>query len=726
MPRRRRRRSDSSENLDGLDEDLDDWDVRITSLEEELRNVSLSAAVQARDTQALRARIEELEEGPVEDEAFEELDALTKRFEDHVAEQSRAQKVLAERLGELIVRLDTVGGLGRLEDLPRLLEDQLMARLEDRLTVLGENLESRFRSLELAFTEGGGASAAQIEALTTEVEATVSTLRDELDQVLRETQHELSQALQEAASQEEVEAMADKLEKELTSSRIRLEEGLAQVQTAGIPDDLHGLLASKASVEDFEALRAALEDLQDSAGLSERAQTALSRIEEMAAKGAEWEERLSTLLERSELNARLVERHEEKVALAVGLVRTLEEKARGVSGQLEGVDLPSDEAGRLGFELDDLLQVMAKHGASDLHLVVGQPPTVRLEGELIPVGNQALAKGDCQRLVFSALSAVKRRQLADKKDLECLYRSGENGFKLNVFLERGNVSATFHAIPASLPALESLGLPVVLQKLVVRPKGLLLVISPPGEGRSTTLSALVNFLNINRKIRIVTLERSLEFHHSDRMALITQRELGVDVVSVAEGLRWAVRQDPDVVMVEELTNREATERALELAQGRALVLAGVRGSTVEAGLKSLVGLFEQGHQKRRGQQLSSCLVGSIAQRLLDRTDGAGKVAAAEVLVNTPTISRLLAEGNLPAVTQQLFLGDEGMQTLSQSLARLVETGVVSQEQAQSLAETPPPSPATPPPVASEPEVATDDPGLASPAVNDQDTLMNWL
>ncbi|MGE0489281.1 MAG: PilT/PilU family type 4a pilus ATPase [Vulcanimicrobiota bacterium] len=730
--RRRRRRSDSPDSIDGFDEEGDELDFRIASIEEELRNVSLASAVQVRDTQALRARIEELEEGPVEDEAFEELDALVKRFEEFQADQSQAQRVLAERLGELIVRIDSVGGLGRLEDVPRLLEEAILNRLDERLHVLGENLEVRFRTLE---SKEGGVSTAQMEQLTTEVEASVSTLRDELDQVLRETQHELSQALQEAASQEQVEGLAEKLEGEITRSRQHVEEAIANIrQELGQEqfEEVRRLVADKANLSELETLRESLEELANSAGLSDRAREALRRLEELANTGSEWEERLTKLLERSEASAKIVETHHEKVQLAVKLVNLLEEKARSLGSGFESTPAVSEEdETQLGFELDDLLQVMTKHGASDLHLKVGQPPTVRLEGELIPVGNQPLSRADCRRLVFAALDAPRRAELLKTKDLEFSYESPGARFRINAFLERGNMSAAFKMISTDCPDLDSLGLPKALQKLVGMPSGLVLVCANPGGGRTTTLAALVNYLNTNRKARILTLEERLAYHHEDKMALVTQRELGVDLPNLEQGLLRSLYQDPDVIMVSDLPDAATAEAALAAASAGRLVLAGLRAATSEQAILRLVGLFPKHEKKLKADQLSACLRGIISQRLLKRKDGAGVVPAVEVMVATPTIAALIAEGNLSAISKQIYEGiGDGMQTMAQSLSRLVESGLVDQDEAIRHAEPAPGAPGEPPPPPTRPPTPPPPnqggPGQPSTTVSEQDTLMNWL
>ncbi|MCA9790534.1 MAG: PilT/PilU family type 4a pilus ATPase [Candidatus Eremiobacteraeota bacterium] len=682
----------------------------------------------------MRARIEELEEGPVEDEAFEELDALVKRFEEFQADQSQAQRVLAERLGELIVRVDSVGGLGRIEDVPRLLEEAILNRLDERLHVLGENLEARFRTLE---SKEGGVSTAQMEQLTTEVEASVSTLRDELDQVLRETQHELSQALQEAASQEQVEALAEKLEGEITRSRQHVDESIANIrQELGQEqfEEVRRLVADKANVSELETVRESIEELANSAGLSERAREALRRLEELANQGSEWEERLTKLLERSEASAKIVESHHEKVQLAVKLVNLLEEKARSAGSSFEGAPaaVSEEDDTQLGFELDDLLQVMTKHGASDLHLKVGQPPTVRLEGELIPVGNQPLSRSDCRRLVFAALDGPHRAELMKTKDLEFSYESPGARFRINAFMERGNLSAAFKMISSDCPELDALGLPKSLQKLAGMPNGLVLVCANPGGGRTTTLAALVNYLNTNRKARILTLEERLAYHHEDKMALVTQREVGVDLPNLEQGLLRALYQDPDVIVVTDLPDAATAEAALAAASSGRLVLAGLRSSSSEQAILRLVGLFPKHEKKLKADQLSVCLRGISSQRLLQRKDGAGLVPAVEVMVSTPTIAGLIAEGNLSAISKQIYEGiGDGMQTMAQSLSRLVESGLVDQEEAIRHAEPTPAAGGDPPPPPSRPPTPpppgqTGGTSAPSTTVNEQDTLMNWL
>lgn len=695
LPRRRRRRSEGEG--DGLEDDGDELDFRIASIEKELDKVTMAAAVQAQNNQVMQAQLEKLTrefDGPVEDEAFEELDELARKFEQFADEQREAQTVLAERLGKLIVRLDTVGGVGRLEDLPRLFEEALANRLTENLKILETNLEKR-----LANIEGGG--PAQMAEISSGLEATVAQLREELDQVLRETQEELSVALSAAASQEQVQQLQGHLGMELDEMRREIEKTLTQFREQQKAteelEEVTRMVASRASKEELTEIKTAVENLQatvgESAGLGERAMDSLRKIEELAKKGDAWEKKLHELIESSSKSAKIVETHNQKVQLAAKLVTALEEKVRGIDA--ESIEVEEDDDVQIGFDLNDLLQVMTKHRASDLHLKVGQPPTVRLEGELIPVGNQTLSRGDCRRLVYSALGRRKREFLKNK-DIEFAYEMTGARFLTNAFMERGNVSATFKMLSSEVPTMELMGLPGALQKLANAPKGLVLIVGPPASGKSMALASVINELNATRKIRVLSIEERIEYFHEDKMALVTQRELGSDMLTMAAGIRRGMRQDPDVMLVSTVADEECLRLAMQASE-RVLVIAGVNASGAEQAIFRLVGMFPEVEKKAQAKRLARTLRGSVGLRMLDSADGSSPIYATEVMVVNSPIAALIAEGNLTAINQHVAKGSDGMQTFDQSIARLRETGLVKADvgkpsgEQQGLAASGPPS-----------------------------------
>lgn len=342
----------------------------------------------------------------------------------------------------------------------------------------------------------------------------------------------------------------------------------------------------------------------------------------------------------------------------------------------------ADDPPSIDFALDALLKAMVKHGATDLHVKPGSRPAARLDGDMIPVGTASLTAADTRKLVFESMP---------EKALERFYRKGGTSFALSAHgarfrvsacRSRGEVSAAIRMLSAS-PSLSALNLPPALEKWAGMGHGLILASGPAGSGRSTTLAALVDGINAARKKHIVTIEDPIEYLHADKESFVAQREIGVDAPSFFEALSQAVREDPDVILLGELPDAETIwEAASAAAQGR-LVLSVVPAAGAAQAIERLLDSFAGERRERFRLLLSRTLRGVISQRLLTRREGRGRVPAAEVLAVTPAVSRLIAEGNLQEIYPCIVQGErEGMQSMTESIAKLYRAGLIDQETAQ--------------------------------------------
>lgn len=341
----------------------------------------------------------------------------------------------------------------------------------------------------------------------------------------------------------------------------------------------------------------------------------------------------------------------------------------------------------LNFSLDDLLRVVIDYNASDLHIKANAPPTVRLNGDLVPIGERALNEQEASYLVLSAIPKDKRGRLAQIREIDAAYVSRGVRFRLNAFLERGRLSAAFRMVSTTVPSFDALGLPPVLARLANMYNGLVLVTGPAGSGKSTTLAAVVDWINRNRRAHVVTIEDPIEYYHHDIHSFVSQREIGTDTTSFAEALRQALRQDPNVIMVGEMRDVETILTAVTAAETGHLVLSTLHTPNTVQSIDRILDTFSGDQQKQIRMLLSSCLRGVVSQKLLQRSDGKGRVPAVEVLVCTSTVQSLILEGNTKEIYPYIQQGaSEGMQTFTTSLTRLLEQGLVTREEAAFHAE----------------------------------------
>lgn len=332
-------------------------------------------------------------------------------------------------------------------------------------------------------------------------------------------------------------------------------------------------------------------------------------------------------------------------------------------------------------KLHELLKKLVELNGSDLHLTTGTPPQVRVDGELRPLdGYPPLGRDDTQRLVFSLLSNAQKEKFQDDLELDLSFGIvNVSRFRLNVFDGRGGIGAVFRAIPFAVKSFDELGLPPVVENLCRKPRGLVLVTGPTGSGKSTTLAAMIDKINRERRAHIITIEDPIEFLHSHKNCVVNQREVRVNTHGFASALRTALRQDPDVVLIGELRDLETVESALRIAETGHLTFATMHTNTAASTITRVIDIFPANQQAQIRTQLSMVLEGVLCQQLLPFTEGPGRAMALEILLPTPAVRNLIREDKVHQLPGLMTTGQDEhqMQTLNQSLARLYNSGRIS-------------------------------------------------
>jgi len=339
-------------------------------------------------------------------------------------------------------------------------------------------------------------------------------------------------------------------------------------------------------------------------------------------------------------------------------------------------------------ELDLVLTEAARQGASDVHFVAGSPPLMRLHSMLTPAPGWAepLQPPWLEEQLVGVMSQHQREEFLETRELDMPYSlSGVGRFRVNVHRQRGSVAAAFRLVPTELPELADLGIPAVAHDLALQPRGLVLVTGPTGSGKSTTLAAMVDIVNRERAVHIVTIEDPIEYLHSSKQALVTQREVGSDTRSFTEALRRVLRQDPDVILIGELRDRETIEIALTAAETGHLVLGTLHTQGAASTVNRVIDVFPGEHQAQIRVQLADTLQGVISQTLLRRAGGQGRVVATEVMVRTTAVANLIREGDVAQLYSVMQTGSAyQMHTLDQDLRRLVGEGQLDRMEAASV------------------------------------------
>ena len=329
--------------------------------------------------------------------------------------------------------------------------------------------------------------------------------------------------------------------------------------------------------------------------------------------------------------------------------------------------------------MNELLKMMFTKFASDLHITAGSPPMLRIDGNIISTETEKLAPDMTQSLIYSILTDEQKERFERESELDVAFGvSGYGRVRMNVFKQRGTVAASLRNIPTKIPTFEELGLPQVVNNIVNISKGLVLVTGPTGSGKSTTLASMIDYINTHRKCHIVTIEDPIEFLHSHKGCIVNQRELGSDTHSFGESLRRVLRQDPDVILIGEMRDLETINAAMVISETGHLVFATLHTTDSVQTINRVIDVFPPYQQPQVRAQLSFVLQAILAQQLLPKAYGAGRVLATEVLMPTIAIRNLIREEKVHQIYSSIQTGTEfGMQTMNASLYSLYKKQLVS-------------------------------------------------
>jgi len=321
----------------------------------------------------------------------------------------------------------------------------------------------------------------------------------------------------------------------------------------------------------------------------------------------------------------------------------------------------------------ELLEEMVNRGASDLHIVAGLPPQYRIDGAIVATDLPVLTGDETMRLAYSILNEEQKKRFETAKELDLSFGvQGLSRFRANVFLQRGVVSVAIRQIPYKIHTFEELGLPQVCRTLIQRMQGLVLVTGPTGSGKSTTLATMVDTINTTRKGHIITIEDPIEFVHQHKGCIINQREVNSDTHSFPDALKYVLRQDPDVILIGEMRDRETIASALTIAETGHLALATLHTNSTFESINRIIDVFPPEQQNQVRSQLSFCLNGVITQQLLPKARGGGRAMALEVMVCTPAIKAMIRDNKTHQIYGHMQAGQKhGMQTMNQSLYQAV-------------------------------------------------------
>ena len=332
----------------------------------------------------------------------------------------------------------------------------------------------------------------------------------------------------------------------------------------------------------------------------------------------------------------------------------------------------------------DLLKTMVEKGASDLHVTTGSPPQVRVRGELFPLDIPILDPQATRQILYSILTEAQKHKFEEEQELDLSFGiKGLARFRGNIFLQRGALAGVFRMIPYDIVALETLGLPNTVTRLTSLPRGLVLVTGPTGSGKSTTLAAFLDKINIERHDHIVTIEDPIEFVHKHKNCIVNQREVGADTKNFTNALKYILRQDPDVVFIGEMRDLETMQAALTIAETGHLVFATLHTNSAVQTVNRVVDAFPAHQQSQVRAQMSFVLEAVISQQLLPRSDGKGRALASELMITTPAIRNLIREDKIHQIYSQMQVGQtkHGMQTMNQALFNLFTRKAISLDDA---------------------------------------------
>lgn len=331
------------------------------------------------------------------------------------------------------------------------------------------------------------------------------------------------------------------------------------------------------------------------------------------------------------------------------------------------------------MHINDILRKMVERNASDLHLKPGSPPTFRINGIYEDSDFPTLSSAQVRELINQMTNDEQRQRFDEEKELDFAYSVPDLArFRVNVFLQNGNLASVLRVIPLRVLTIDELGLPPILKTLAEKPRGLIIVAGPTGSGKSTTIAAMIDHINSTRRCHIITIEDPIEFVHKDKMAIVDQREVGRDTLSFHNALKRVLRQDPNVIVIGEMRDLETISTAITAAETGHLVFATLHTGTAAQTIDRIVDVFPVGQQQQIRSQLSLAIEGVLCQILLPRIDNKGRVAALEIMTATGAIRNLIRENELAQIPSTILTSRaEGMQTLDTALKDLVDKGIIS-------------------------------------------------
>ncbi len=345
----------------------------------------------------------------------------------------------------------------------------------------------------------------------------------------------------------------------------------------------------------------------------------------------------------------------------------------------------------MNFDFADLLLEVLERRASDLHITAGAKPACRIRGRLVPLEDYpTLTPTDTREVIYSILTNDQRQRLETDWQIDFAYAIPNVArFRVNAYFQRSAIGAAFRLIPFEIKSVDDLGLPPVCHELAHKPRGLVLVTGPTGSGKSTSLAAIIDEINRTREDHILTIEDPIEFLHPHKKCIVNQREIGSDAQSFAGGIKAALRQDPDVILVGEMRDLETISTALTAAETGHLVFATLHTQSAPQTVDRIIDVFPPEQQQQVRVQLSVALQGVITQTLLPTADGAGRIAACEVMIPTPAVRNLIREGKTHQILSAMQTGSgSGMQTMDAALATLVRQNKISQKLAEQRSSQP--------------------------------------
>ena len=334
--------------------------------------------------------------------------------------------------------------------------------------------------------------------------------------------------------------------------------------------------------------------------------------------------------------------------------------------------------------INDLLNKMVEKKASDLHLKVGRPPLLRIDGKMTQVDLPVLTEADVEEMLFAMMSQRQRLKFSEANEIDLSYSlSGTARFRINAFRQKSTIELIIRMIPKDIPSLDILMLPPVLKKIALESRGLILMTGATGSGKSTTLASLVKHINENQPYHIITIEDPIEFIHTDAKSSVTQRELGIDTDSYGVALKYVLRQDPDVVFIGEMRDVDTVGAAISAGETGHLVLSTLHTIDASQTIDRLIDFYPSSQQSQIRNQLANIITAIVSMRLIEKADGKGRVPAVEVMLGTPTIKSLIRDNKLSSIKSMIQQGaaQYGMQTFDQSLAELYKKGLITLDMA---------------------------------------------